>query len=94
MLLTIIPRAQKVFVQQRCTGNAICPTRRTFFRRLLFFFPLPLPLLLYLFFTKASHAVDRILRASTCKNFISLAYIRHYIYARLLHFSEAYALFF
>jgi len=74
-LLATAPRARRAFTEQRYTGNAICPRRDVLF----FSFPFLFYLLrrLYLFLHEGisrRREIDRILCASTYKNFICLAY--------------------
>lgn len=94
-LLATAPRARRAFTEQRYTGNAICRDATYYF---FFFLSFLFCLLrcLYLFFTKASHAVRSTAScASTYKNFICLAYaiismLVYYIFPsrRMLRFSS------
>jgi len=71
-LLATAPRAWRAFTEQRYTGNAICPTRRTSFFPPFLFLLSPPPL--FILHEGVSRRRPHLLRSPTCENFICLAY--------------------
>lgn len=74
-------------------GNAICPTRRTFFSSSFLFSASFTASIVFILYESISRRPDRILRASTCKNFISLAYTPLYLRSFITFFRGVRSLF-